>query len=337
MEGQGKNVIIIGGTGFLGYHAALEFLRRGYQVTSLAIPDVNLEGWYPGEIAVVEGDVFSLTPDELRARLGGFYAMVYAVGPDDRSVPDAPARQFFKEKLVETSAGVFEAARQAGVKRAVLLGSYLSFFHREWPHLSLAQRHPYIGARVDQADAVLSASGSEMETMILELPYIFGTMPNRIPLWKEVFFDRLLKMNPVFYPDGGSAMICVENVAEAIAGAVAYGQHGKQYPIGDMNLRWKEMFSIMFSAIGVRRRIINVPHWVAAVAGRVMMIRERNRAKEPGLNLALIFKDIISREFYLESTHSAAVLGHGSCDVKLAIAETARACYPSGYKNRKRS
>lgn len=337
MEGAGKKVMIVGGTGFLGYYAGMEFLRRGYEVASLAIPDVNLEGWYPGEIHVVEGDVFTLSQDMLMDHFKGYYALVYAVGPDDRSVPDAPASLFFKEKLVETSARVFEAARRSGIKRAVLLGSYLSHFHRKWPQLKLAQRHPYIRARADQAEAVLEASGSEMETMILELPYIFGSMPNRIPLWKGVFFDRLLKMNPVFYPDGGSSMICVENVAEAIAGAVENGSGGTRYPVGDQNLRWKEMFSIMFRAIGVRRRFVHVPHWMAAVAGRVIMRRERRRDKEPGLNLALIFKDIISREFYLEAGSSAALLRHGSCDVKLAIADTARACYPGGYGNRNRS
>jgi nucleoside-diphosphate-sugar epimerase len=36
MEGKGKSVLIIGGTGLLGYHAGLELLRRGYEVTALA-------------------------------------------------------------------------------------------------------------------------------------------------------------------------------------------------------------------------------------------------------------------------------------------------------------
>ncbi|TFH26125.1 MAG: NAD-dependent epimerase/dehydratase family protein [Bacteroidia bacterium] len=335
MEGKDKRVMIVGGTGLLGYHAALELLKRGYRITALALEDVDLEGWYPKEIEVVYGDVFTLPPKQLVEIMKGHHAMVYAMGPDDRTVPTAPASRYFREKLVDTSARVFDAARQAGVKRSVLLGSYFHHFHRLMPHLGLAARHPYIMARIEQETAALDAAGRGMDVMILELPYIFGTMPNRVPLWKEVFFDRLLKMNPVLYPDGGSSMICVKNVAEAIAGAISKGVHAQRYAIGDQNLRWKEMFAIMFGAIGVRRRFIHVPHWLAAIAGRFMMFRERRRSMEPGLNLAYIFRDVISRDFFLEPAQSAALLGYGSCDVKLAIAETARACFPSGYKNRK--
>ncbi|MEN8155493.1 MAG: NAD(P)H-binding protein [Bacteroidota bacterium] len=332
-----SRIIVVGGTGLLGYHASLEFLRRGYLVTSLAIDDIDLEGWYPKEITTVTGDVFSMTKDELKAQFEGFYAMVYAVGPDDRTIPDAPAYLFFRKRLVVAAARVFEAAREAGVKRAVLLGSYLNYFNRQWPQLQLTQRHPYIKARAEQSEAVLLASGDEMETMVLELPYIFGTMPKRTPLWKDAFFDRLLKMNPVLYPDGGSSMVCAGNVAEAIAGAVELGEKGTMYAIGDQNMRWSELFSIMFHAIGVNRRLIHIPHWMAGIAGRFIMWRERRNDREPGLNLAYIFDDIISREYYLDGAQSAALLGHGSCDVRAAIVKTAKACYPDGFNRKRRN
>ena len=319
----------------LGYHAGLEFLRRGYRVTALAIGDIDLESWFPREIRMIYGDLFTLSQDQLVALMKGFYAMVYAVGPDDRSVPDAPASRFFKEKLVDTSSRVFEAAAMAGVKRSVLLGSYFNYFNAKWPHLNLAHRHPYIGARVDQHMAVLKAAGSGMDIMILELPYIFGTMPNRVPLWKEALFDRLLKMNPIFYPAGGTSMICVENVAEAIAGAVEHGKNGACYPLGGQNIQWKEMFAIMFTAIGIKRRIVYVPSWIAAIAGRYLMWKERRRSKEPGLNLAYIFRDIIGRNYFLEPALSADVLGFGNCNVKEAIARSALACFPEGYKKSK--
>ena len=334
MEGNGKKVLIIGGTGFLGYHAGLELLRRGYNVTALALPDIELKEWFPEQIPVIYSDVFSIGDDELNKHLDGFDSLVYAIGPDDRSLPDAPADEFFNEKLVNPSARIFETARKAGIKRAVLLGSYFGYFHRKWPHLQLDRKHPYIRARIRQAEAVLQASGTEMETMILELPYIFGTMPERKPLWKEAFLDRLLIMNPVLYPDGGSSMICVENVAEAIAGAITHGKAGARYPVGDLDIRWKEMFSIMFNAIGIRRKLIHIPHWIAALAGRMLMRRYRKRGKESGLHPGHVFKDIISRDFFLESAHSAGILGYGSGDVRAAIAKTAKACYPSGYSRK---
>ena len=51
--------------------------------------------------------------------------MVYAVGPDDRVVPKAPAYQFFYDRLVTACGRAFSAAKKAGIKKAVLLSSYL--------------------------------------------------------------------------------------------------------------------------------------------------------------------------------------------------------------------
>ena len=62
-----------------------------------------------------------------------------------------------------------------------------------------------------------------------------------------------------------------------------------------------------------------------------MMWRELRNGKEPGLNLSFVFKDIISRKFYLDSEQSASVLGFGSGNVAKAIAQSAQACFPEGY------
>jgi len=59
-------VFIIGGTGFLGYYATLEFLRRGHEVTTMSIPDVQLGSWFPEkQVKVIYGDVFAMNEAEL--------------------------------------------------------------------------------------------------------------------------------------------------------------------------------------------------------------------------------------------------------------------------------
>ncbi len=35
-------VFIVGGTGFIGYYAVLEALRRKYEVTTISLPDIEL-------------------------------------------------------------------------------------------------------------------------------------------------------------------------------------------------------------------------------------------------------------------------------------------------------
>jgi len=322
-----RRVIIIGGTGFLGYHSGLEFLSRGYDVGSLNLPGPGLDEWFPEKITMKTGNLFEMSHDELVAAMKGCHAMVYSVGPDDRSMPKTPSYKFFSEKLVDTSVRVFEAAREAGVKRAVLLNSYFAYFHRIKPKLKLDSRHNYIRARIEQAELVIGTGKEMMDVMVLELPYIFGTYPGELPIWKEIFLDRLLKFNPVFYPRGGTSMITVEHVAEAIAGAIEHGKHGKKYHIGDVNMSWHEMFAIMFKAASINRRVVRLPLWAAKIAGFIMQTNQRLHGREPGLHLGYIFQDIISHEFYLDPSQSVEELKYGRGGVVEAIEETARACY----------
>ena len=58
-----KKLLILGGTGFLGYYSTLEALKRGYEVGSISLDDVNLEGWYPKEVNVRFTDLFE-TPED---------------------------------------------------------------------------------------------------------------------------------------------------------------------------------------------------------------------------------------------------------------------------------
>ena len=61
--------------------------------------------------------------------------MIYAVGPDDRYTPKAPAYDFFHFRLVDSVAKVFRAAEKAGVKKAVVYNSYFAYFDRKYPEM----------------------------------------------------------------------------------------------------------------------------------------------------------------------------------------------------------
>jgi dihydroflavonol-4-reductase len=324
-------VFIVGGTGFLGYYATLEFLRRGHSVSTLSIPDVELGSWFPKDVKVDYGDIFKMSRDELVKVFQGFDAMVYAVGPDDRVTPKAPAYQFFHERLVEACTRVVVGARDAGVKRCVILNSYFAYFDRLWPDKHLADHHPYIKCRVEQAastiEAGAGAASGKMDVMILELPYIFGLMPGRVPLWKDILVARLEKMNPVMYTTGGTNMISVEHVGEAIVGAIENGKHGERYPIGDENISWKEMLRIFLKAMGTPlKKIVTIPAFLGALYGKKQMKDDAKEGKEAGLNHKKLFKDIQAKFLYFDPTPSVLALKYKLGGIRESIEKTIRAC-----------
>ncbi|MHA1784896.1 MAG: NAD-dependent epimerase/dehydratase family protein [Candidatus Helarchaeota archaeon] len=321
-------VFIVGGTGFLGYYATLEFLDRGHEVDTISLPDIELGDWFPKDkVGVKYGNVFKMDHEELTELFKGYDAMVYAVGPDDRYTPKAPAYDFFHERLVVACGKVVEAARDAGVKRCAILNSYFCYFDRTMPELNLAERHPYIKCRVEQATHCIEIGGDKMEVMILELPYIFGTMPERVPLWKEVFVDRVLNMKPwMIFPKGGTNMISVQHIAEAIVGAIERGKGGKRYTIGDKNLTWKEWLKIIQKAAGIKRRILTMPCWMGTIWGWKLRRKDKKEGKEAGLNHKLLFKDIQCRELFFDPTPSQEELGYTGGGLEEAIIETIKRC-----------
>ncbi len=320
----------MGGTGFLGYYSALEALKRRHKVSSLSIPDVELGDWYPKTVENRYGNAFEMSHDELVSLFKDHDAMVYAVGPDDRVTPKAPAYDFFHDRLVVACTRVVEAARDAEIHRCVVLSSYFAYFDRIWPDQKLSERHSYIKCRVEQAASVMKAGEDSMDVMVLELPYIFGAMPERVPVLKEALFDRVLGMKAVFFPGGGTNMIAVEHVAEAVIGALEHGRRSQRYLIGDVNMTYRDLFRIVLDILGLKRRpIVTLPTTLATIVGKWMRRKERKKGLESGLDLSYIFKDILSKKLFFDPTLSVAELGYGRGGIEEAIEATVRASYPA--------
>ncbi|MDD5622682.1 MAG: NAD(P)H-binding protein [Actinomycetota bacterium] len=325
-------IVIVGGTGFLGYYAMLEALRRGYSVRALAIDDINLDGWYPEEVNVGYGNVFELSEENLQEHFSGYDAMVYALGPDDRITPPAPAYDFFHTGLVVSCEKTIIAACRAGIKKCVVLNSYFAYFDRIWPEKQLSKHHPYIKCRVEQAERAIAAGGDKMAVMILELPYIFGCMPNRIPLWKDVLLDRFLNSRAIFFPGGGTNMIAVEHVGEAIVGCLEHGVHGERYLVGDENHSYSEMLEMMMSSLGIHKKIINIPRFAAVLAGIMINMSRKRKGLEGGLDARYLMRDILTHDLFYDPSSTAKKLGYKRGGLKESIFATMRACYPEKFK-----
>ena len=325
---------IVGGTGFLGYYTAKAALQHGHAVGSFSLDDIPLGDWYPSEIDVRYGDVFTMSEDALVEEFCGYDAMVYSVGPDDRVTPQAPSYNFFHERLVEHSAKVFRAARRAGVKRAVVYNSYFATFDRLYPEKRLAELHPYIRCRVEQAKRLIDESNGEMDVMVLELPYIFGAMPERTPLWKDVFIERFFRLPVVCFPKGGTTMIHVRAIGEAGVGALEKGTGGERYPIGDENHPYKDMLVWMEEGLGVKKPICLVPAGLCAMGAEGIAKKEAKAGREAGLNMRHLMLDIMSENLYIpeETIREVSTLfGYTRGGVREGVIEAMHASYPQGF------
>ena len=60
-----KSVVVIGGTGLLGYHTVQELLRKGYGVTSLSLPPIPVADLFPAQVENLLEDINEISDAQL--------------------------------------------------------------------------------------------------------------------------------------------------------------------------------------------------------------------------------------------------------------------------------
>jgi nucleoside-diphosphate-sugar epimerase len=319
-----KRVFVVGGTGFLGYHAIQEFLAKGWNVTAVGLPPAPPADLYPSTVEVVLKNIDLATDAELLDLLRGHDGLVFAAGLDDRHVLMKPAYDKFYQANVVALKRLLYHAKEAGVKRVVVMGSYFAYFHRVWPELRLAEQHPYIRSRVEQEQVATSIPG--LDGMVLELPYIFGAMP--VPGWKSLWTPlvKYLRAAPmVFYTAGGTACISATVAGRAIVAALARGEAGQCYPISQENLTWREMLMRLAIADQRQVRVVTMPTWAVTAGMFGVMFSHQLQRREGGLDMRY-FAKLQTAKTFIDPEIARRALGFELDNLDDAFRKTVDAC-----------
>jgi dihydroflavonol-4-reductase len=239
------SVLIVGGTGLTGAHAALHLRDAGYEVTLLSRSAPELECLRDFEYLVG-----SYVDDDLTAEvLTGFDQMVFAAGADIRQLPPGEDEAAFFDRVnTQAIPRFFERAREAGIRRAVYVGTY-------YPQVApeKIENSPYVRSR-HLADEGLRVLNSDAFTVCsLNAPFILGYVPGMALPHLEVLVQYAagrLEGMPLVAPAGGVNHISSQSMSEAIAGALERGVGGRAYLVGDENLSWKAYLEMYFDAVG---------------------------------------------------------------------------------------
>ena len=316
---------VIGSTGFLGYYTVLELLRHGHEIDSLSLTPVPEQVLFPTEVGLTLADFNQLDDKDILNKLTGFDGLIFAAGADDRSLPKKPAYAFFKKYNVDATQRLIRLARQAGVKRVVVFSSYFVHFARKWPELKLAEKHPYIRSRLDQIEAANEAAGGELVVNYLLLPYTFGVLPGKMPLWKSLvdYVDNRLPC--VFYTAGGTAMVSVEEVARAAVAALERGEAEMEYTVVSHNLSWIEFIGGIQKNLGKPKPVITLPNWLIKLASYILTLYFHATGKESGL-YAPAFVEVQTSKTFMDPEYSSSLLGYEHGDLDQALRDTVEAC-----------
>ncbi len=313
---------MIGGTGLIGSEGARALIEHGHEVSTLSLPPVPAGSMLPDEMKIDFGNYMEMTDKEIKEKMSGCEAFVFAAGVDERIEANSPVYDFFKKHNIDPLYRFLTIAKECGVKHVVVLGSYFSWAHRTMPELDLYKHHPYIRSRVDQAEMALTFADESMSVAILEIPYVFGSQEGRKPVW--VFLVEQIKnmKGATMYPEGGTTMVTIRQAGQAIAGAVKNGLNG-QYPVGYYNMEWSEMLSIMHKYMGCENKeIIVIPKDSYIKAMEAKGEDERIKGIESGLDTAE-FAKVFTRKLFMDQD-VVSPLGMEPDDIEKAIGDSVR-------------
>lgn len=319
-----KKVFVLGGAGFLGRYTVVELCSRGYSVDAVSLPPLPAEGILPAGVNLELCDLFSMSDAEIVERLKGVYAFFYAAGVDERIAPKAPAAKFFYEKNVLPTQRMARLAKQAGVEKFILYGSYTAHFGELWPELHYRTVNGYPRTRLLQEEVAYLEGGCGMDVMTLRLPYIFGTMDGVMPLWK-MFVDQLKDQKIFYAPMGGTAMVTVEQVAKAAVGAMEYGKHETPYALGGVNMKYAAFYEIIAEVMGQDTKII--PTTLDHILPQMEQLDEQIQAQgiEHGIHMVYTAK-FQDKDAYIDPNPVMQALHYGAMDVEASIRQTIQKC-----------
>ncbi len=313
-------VFMIGATGLLGSVGADELIKRGHDVSSISLPPLPENLSINPKIKLSLGNYLEMTDDELKECFRGCEGFVFAAGVDERVEFSPPCYESYVKYNIEPVKRLLGLAKEMGVKKAVILGSYFAYFAKTMPELKLYEKNPYIRSRIDQEEAAFSFSDDNMDVMVLELPYIFGIQEGRKPVWVPIL-EQILNMGDkvTFYPGGGTTMVTINQVAQSIASAIEKGKGKTAYPVGWYNMTWKEFLKIVHKSINMpNRKIITIPKFVYNMSAKKMIKEYKEKNIEPGLN-PYSLGDIMTTNLFISNEIIKNELGVTEDNIEKAI------------------
>lgn len=321
-------IVMIGGTGFLGYFTTRELVARGHEAVAVGLAQPEPGSMADGvEVAVLDANTCG--DEELAGLLEGCDVLIHAAGADGRDAFAAPALDGFRAANVEPMRRLIGAGKRAGVGHLVIFGSYYTALDRLLPHLAIAEGNAYPKSRKEQAELAFALAGQAMNVSVLELPYIFGGAPGRGTLWR-FYIDHVLDNAPqVPVPSGGSACVTARQVAWAAVGACERSQGHRHYPLAGENLSYRDIYGHFAAALGVERTFSEKSSAAAVEAARMQKQKLRELGRETGYDPVAVaqWQD---QFLYLDPAPAMEALAFGHDDIAEAIAETVAATLAHG-------
>jgi dihydroflavonol-4-reductase len=265
-----KNILVTGGTGFIGSNLTHRLLEEGYCVKVFRRRESNLLALNGIDVEHCIGDVRN--KDSLRKAMRGCDTVFHTAATVSFW---RKKRNLIYEVNVLGTRNVAEAALETGVERLVYTSSVAAFGYRRdgkptdeatefnWGPLNI----PYKNSKYEAEREILKAVAKGLSAVMVNPSVVVGARD--LNLHGGQLIRDVKRGLAALYLDSRINVVYVGDIVFGHIQAAKKGRVGERYILSGENLKTKEAFERTANVVGGLRPRVRVPFTFAKVAARV--------------------------------------------------------------------
>ena len=249
------NVLVTGGTGFVGRNLVHRLCEKGYHVTVLHRETSRLHD-LPEHISFRTGDLTQ--PDSITGCCEGMDWVFHVAG--EVAWGKAGKKKMFDINVSGTQ-HIAEEALKSGVKKFIHTSSAAAV---GLPlHEVADESYPFNGDHLKVGYSMAKKAGEEVVLQYVKKGLNATIVNPTVIIGRRIYsshFVRSVIYGRLFVSPAGGINVCdVDDVTEGHLLAALHGQKGERYLLGGTNLPLRELFQKITRFSGSNRRIYSVP------------------------------------------------------------------------------
>jgi dihydroflavonol-4-reductase len=326
-----SEVLVTGGTGFVGANVVRELLREGARVRVLARAGGDRRALAGLDVEIVEGDLCA--PASLPRAVAGVHT-VYHVAADYRLW--APDPRALHRANVEGTRAILQSAADAGVARVVYTSTVGALgipkdgsLGTETTPVTLANMvGAYKASKFLAEQVALDFARRGLPVVIVNPSAPIGPWDVKPTPTGQMVVD-FLRGRMFASLDTGLNVVHVRDVARGHLLAAQQGRVGEKYVLGNENLLLAQIFALLAEITGLRAPRVRIPYGVAWLAAAGMEGVARLTRRTPRVSLTAV--RMARKRMFFSPSRAVRELGLPQTDVRQALQDAVEWFVVHGY------
>lgn len=282
-------IFVTGADGMLGSHVVRKLLARNYCVCAFIQQDRNTSTLDGLDIERKTGDISNY--NQLERAVSGCDGIIHIAAVTSVWPSKDP---IYKKINVDGVENLINIAINQNIKKIVHVGSASAFGYgsKDNPGTELSAYKSakygidYIKTKKQGQDLVLEAVKKRGLPAVVACPtFMFG--PYDCKPSSGAMLLAVAKKQLTGYSRGGRNWVAASDVAEGICNALEKGRIGECYIMGNINLSYKEAFTLIAKTTQVKPPRILVPDFLVKCIGLLGSIYSACTGKKPKISLPM--------------------------------------------------